>query len=214
MRLKFLLLCVATFGFAGPIDGEYIDKYGDKVIISQRSASSFMFQFVMKGESCPDTVGTAKKMGNIWRYHNILEEYMTPLQLNFKITGNTFTVKTEDSPAYYCGRYDQLDGTYIKTKKQTFDQSKPGLTDKEYIAIKKSELEYAKADSELSKAYKKLMNSLTPQQKQELKEEQRLWIKMRDEQAFQVGPKNGNEHSYKLTELTRERVEYLNSIAK
>lgn len=213
MRLKFLLLCVATFGFAGPIDGEYIEKDGDKVIISQSSASSFMFEFE-KGESCTDTAGTAKKMGNIWRYHNIPEEGMTPLQLNFKIIGNALTVKTESSPAYYCGRYDQLDGTYIKTKKQTFDQSKPGLTDKEYIAIKKSDKEYAKADSELSKAYKKLMNSLTFQQKQELKEEQRLWIKMRDEQAFQVGPKNSYKYSSKLTELTKERAEYLSAMAK
>lgn len=230
MRLKFLLLCVATFGFAGPIDGDYIIKeptgqHGGGVSISQRSPSMLMFSIgtiVVPGNICQEVTGTAKKMGNVWRYQenpgndnsgnqNSDDEF--PLRLDFKIVGDVITVTSENG-RYYCGLRARFDHTFVKSKKQTFDESKPELTNKEYIAIKKSVEKYAKADLELSKAYKKLMNSFTFQQKQELKEEQRLWIKMRDEQAFQVGPKNSYKYSSKLTELTKERAEYLSAMAK
>jgi len=210
MRLKILLLCIATFGFAGQIDGNYIGD-GGEISISQKSASSLMF--MINDSGCGDITGTAKKMGKIWRYYDTPKDSTYHLQLDFKVTGDVITVKSKYTQPH-CGRYDSFDNTFVKSKQQTFDESKPELTNKEYIAIKKSVEEYAKADLELSKAYKKLMNLFTFQQKQELKEEQRLWIKMRDEQAFQVGPKNSYEYSSKLTELTKERAEYLSTMAK
>lgn len=223
MRLKFSLLCIAMFGFAGPIDGEYLVKDSTKthiaaLSISQRSPSSFMFSIsalTNKGNTCEPITGITKKIGNnIWQYYgklNSTDDFY--IQMDFKILGDSVIVTTENSYTY-CGNGARYDHTFVKSKRQIFDESRPELSNSEYVVIKKSSSEYAIAESELSKAYKKLMSSLTFQQKQELREEQRLWIKMRDEQAFQVGPKTSNEYDYRLIELTKERVEYLKSIAR
>jgi len=163
MRLKVLLLCIATFGFAGSIDGAYVIKdpagrHVGSISISQRSPSSLMFSIGAYHADtlhlCEPITSTAKKIGNIWRYYDNLHDEIY-LQLDFKFTGDIVTVASKNSH-HHCGRGVIFDDTYVKSKQQTFDESKPELTDKEYIAIKKSVEEYAKADSELSKAYKKL----------------------------------------------------------
>lgn len=95
-----------------------------------------------------------------------------------------------------------------------FDQSSPKLSDEEYETIKSMSSEFTSADLQLTEAYSKLRKILNPAQKEQLKTEQIAWLKQRNERGYEVDKKGSKKYIETLTELTKERVEYLNSIVE
>lgn len=95
-----------------------------------------------------------------------------------------------------------------------FNNSSAKLTDSEYEYIKKNSPEYASSDAELSRTYAKLKKSLNLKQKEDLKDEQVKWIGFRDQKVYEAGKKGSQRYIDALIRLTKERIAYLNTVAK
>lgn len=84
-----------------------------------------------------------------------------------------------------------------------------GLSDSEYLRLKKSNADFASADRELTRVYKRLQNRLPGWAFKILREEQREWIDgWRDEDARMYMDK-GYSRAEAYTLATNDRAEYL-----
>ena len=84
-----------------------------------------------------------------------------------------------------------------------------GLSDSEYLRMKKSNADFARADRELSQVWKRLQNRLPGWAFKVLREEQREWIEyLRDEDANAYMDK-GYSRAEAYTMATNDRAEYL-----
>ena len=90
--------------------------------------------------------------------------------------------------------------------------SSPVITNTEYKEYISKSPEFSDAEKELNDIYKQLSAVLDASSKEQLKQEQRAWIKTRDEQAFNVAEKGSTGYIAHLTRLSTERSQSQSSL--
>jgi uncharacterized protein YecT (DUF1311 family) len=93
-----------------------------------------------------------------------------------------------------------------------FNDKYSKISDSEYLSLKKQHPEYSLVDGELSRAFSALRKTLSKQEKQKLKIDQLKWIDTRDQKASNAGSKGTDAYVNALIQITKERVEYLQSV--
>lgn len=86
------------------------------------------------------------------------------------------------------------------------------LSDEEYLSLKKSNADFAKADKRLTQVYGKLKETLSKKAFAEVKDEQLDWIDLgRDEDAAELMSR-GYSRAEAYTMATSDRADYLQEI--
>ena len=86
------------------------------------------------------------------------------------------------------------------------------LSDSEYLSLKKSNSDFAKADKRLAQVYSQLKGALSKKDFAELKDAQLNWIEMgRDEEAAELIDK-GYSRAEAYTMATNDRADYLQEL--
>jgi uncharacterized protein YecT (DUF1311 family) len=93
-----------------------------------------------------------------------------------------------------------------------FNDKYSKISDSEYLSLKKQHPEYSLVDGELSRAFSALRKTLSKEEKQKLKIDQLKWIDTRDQKASNAGSKGTDAYVNALIQITKERVEYLQSV--
>ena len=84
-----------------------------------------------------------------------------------------------------------------------------GLSDSEYLRLKKSNADFASADRELTRVYKRLQNRLPGWAFKILREEQREWISGGRDDDAESYMDQGYSRAEAYTMATNDRAEYL-----
>ncbi|MDA8090568.1 MAG: lysozyme inhibitor LprI family protein [Nitrospiraceae bacterium] len=90
-------------------------------------------------------------------------------------------------------------------------QTTPKITDAEYRQYIKASVDFKKSESDLNTVYKELLAILHSNEKEELKQSQREWIKTRDDEAFKAAPKGSAAYIATLVKITNDRAAELKS---
>lgn len=86
------------------------------------------------------------------------------------------------------------------------------LSDAEYLSLKKSNADFARADKRLTQVYGKLKDALSKKDFADLKDEQLDWIKSeRDDEAEELIHK-GYSRAEAYTMVTNDRADYLEEL--
>ncbi len=126
---------------------------------------------------------------------------------------NTAYVKVLEQ-SDHCGLTGYFGGEWKKVSSADFDTTSEKLSDSEYVTLKLMSTAYATADGELNTAFRLLKNTLTSEGKEQLKNDQKNWIQLRDRQLIASSKKGSQAYIAKLIQLTRERTNYLNSLKR
>jgi uncharacterized protein YecT (DUF1311 family) len=112
----------------------------------------------------------------------------------------------------HCGLTGYFGGEWKKVSSADFDTTSEKLSDSEYVTLKLMSAAYATADGELNTAFRALKNTLTSEGKEQLKNDQKNWIQIRDQKLIASSKKGSQAYITKLIQLTRERTGYLSSL--
>ena len=83
------------------------------------------------------------------------------------------------------------------------------LSDKEYLSLRRGYSEFAKADAYLSQIWNSLKDELTAREFEELKKEQKAWIKSGRDAYARRKMREGYTKAEAYTEATLVRADYL-----
>lgn len=89
------------------------------------------------------------------------------------------------------------------------DVNSPAITNAEYNEYIAKSADFSDAEKELNTAYKRLMSVLDSSAKEQIKREQRDWIKARESEAFNTGKKGSFEYLTKLSVMSKNRAKEL-----
>lgn len=112
----------------------------------------------------------------------------------------------------HCGSTGYFGGEWKKVSSADFDTTRDNLSDTEYTTLKQMSPLYAAADGQLNKAFAALRSTLTPEGREQLKNDQKNWIQMRDQKLIASSKKGSQPYIAKLIQLTQERTAYLTSL--
>ena len=88
------------------------------------------------------------------------------------------------------------------------------LSDEEYLRLKKSSADFARADRNLTQVWKKVTGSMSGRSLRIIREEQREWISEGRDDAAETYMDMGYSRAEAYTMATNERAEYLPELAR